>query len=72
MTDYLKMMAAMHKDYLTIEESAFYCGCSTSHFEKIRKNLVPKTGVHKILYKKTDLQRVIEWRQSTGGMGSPT
>lgn len=49
------------KDWLTIEEAAFYCRVSRSHFEAHAGdyNLVPRNFMGKKLYEKAELYRAI-------------
>lgn len=63
------------KDWLTVDESAFYCGVSVSQFyaRADEYNLVPRMFMGKKLYEKAALYQAIysaeKWSrsQSTGG-----
>jgi len=61
-----------NKDYLTVREAAEYMCVSYSHFRaKIQSKFPPKKFEGKLLYRRSDLQRLIEmgdeWRHSTKG-----
>lgn len=66
------------KDWLTVEESAFYCGVSVSQFySRVEQyNLLPREFMGKKLYEKAELYEAIysaqKWSksQSTGGTAS--
>lgn len=49
------------KDWLTVEESAFYCGVSVSQFyARVEQyNLVPREFMGKKLYEKAELYEAI-------------
>lgn len=57
------------KDWLTVEEAAFYCGVSTSQFNAKANeySLVPRNFMGKKLYEKTSLYSAIhkasEWKR---------
>lgn len=66
------MMDLAGKDYFTVAEAAHYCGCSLSQFKaKIKGTpLQPGRMFGKTLYRRSDLQKLIEetaWQPSNGG-----
>jgi len=67
------------KDWLTVEEAAFYCGVSLAQFnaKAPEYGLAPRNYMGKKLYERSDLYKSIygakQWQrsQSTGGTVSP-
>ena len=62
-TDILKKQKDIAgKDYFTPEEAAHYCCVSPSQFraKKDQYHILPFTFMGKLVYRKSDLQRIIE------------
>lgn len=66
------------KDWLTVEESAHYCGVSVSQFREhaLAYGLTPRRFMGKQLYERAELYAAIHgaepWRRSTGAATAPT
>lgn len=58
-------------DYFTVEQAARYCGLSLSAFREQAELLRIPRGralrTRKVLYRRSDLQRAIEWHGFGGG-----
>lgn len=57
-----KIISISGKDYLTIEEAAFYAGVSTRQFNACRDKyrLQSRKFMGKVLYRKEDIKEAIE------------
>ena len=58
----LKVISVLGKDYLTLDEAAFYAGVSSSQFRARAKTygIHPRKFMGKMLYRKADIQQAIE------------
>lgn len=69
---WLRLAAAMHKQWFTQDEAAFYCGVSSSQFRKYRREFQFPVyeGMGKLLFARRDLDALIEATESVPTTGA--
>ena len=62
MSENIKIINLLGKDYFTEKEAAHYCGVCDRHFrrESMKNGIFPIRHMGKKLYRRVDLQRSIE------------